>query len=662
MLDITLFSTIGLSIGLAMAICSSVKSKTKTNEAGVLLTQCFDAVEALDEGFLLFDKDRKVIVGNKTVDEMLDGIGISITAGVTRNEISDAIRKWLADEGMATEPKKELDRAKINLASSRKAQEWALPNGKVIQVLEKETKENGLISVFTDITETHQKKEELYEKSALLSNVFETIAIGICVLDSTFRVVRWNQNYMKIMDVEPNTIFKGIHMQQLLEAHYSSYDEVGDSPEDYAASAIRALQANIYTKIERKTKSGKIVEIQRSKLPDGGYICTFTDITLTKTAQLMLQESETRHREMVELSPDAILVQKDGLIIYANVSAIKLFGERDLHSLIGKQARKFFPTNDYEHLKQHLGNADHMEPGDNIPPIETRTINQFGKQTDVEVEATALLYGGRPVMQLILRDISAQKEAEEILLKAKEEAEYVSQMKGTFLANMSHELRTPLNAVIGFSEIIRNEIFGKIGHDKYIEYATDIHASGRHLLDLINDILDLSKVEAGTQQLFEEELDFAELVNECVRLTHTQQEASNIVILNNLSGFPLFVHADAKMIKQVVINLLSNAIKFTPNGGQISLFTEYGADGSLNFYVKDTGIGIREDDIQKALTPFVQVDSELNRKYNGTGLGLPLSKNLMELHEGSLTLDSVYGKGTTVTVTLPQKRVTRSAA
>lgn len=265
-------------------------------------------------------------------------------------------------------------------------------------------------------------------------------------------------------------------------------------------------------------------------------------------------------------------------------------------------------------------------------------------------------------MQLIARDISAQTQAQELLEKAKEEAESAAQLKGTFLANMSHELRTPLNAVIGFSEIIKNEIYGKIGSQKYIEYAEDIHNSGVHLLDLINEILDLSKIEAGAQEIFEERLSINALVEECIRLTDPQREKAEVTIVSNLNALLPRIVADSKMIKQVILNLLSNAIKFTPQGGKITLSCVVGPEGNLSLSVEDTGIGIREEDIHKALTPFVQVDSELNRKYEGTGLGLPLSKNLMELHGGSLEISSQYGSGTTVTIHLPSDRVELSAA
>ena len=657
----------GLTVGLAGALIYIIQAGNsdcdqKVSEIKVQHSQLKDAVEALDEGFLLFDKDQKIVVANKKVRDFYEGLNADIVAGADRRELTEAVRAWFKDSRQQAKLDTHLQALNRKKVSPRGNIEWHLPNGNLIQVTERNTHDRGMVSIIRDITRQAEKQQELTEKSSLLTSIYENVPIGICVYDSTLRVISWNKNYLDIMDISEDTIFAGIHMQQLLEANFDVYEDVGNDPENYAALAIKSLQDNVLVKIERKTKSGKIIEIQQSTLPDGSFICTYTDVTITRSAQHVLQESEKRYRRMVELSPDAILVQKDGLIIFANEAAIKLLGGKDLHSLIGNAVKRYFPIADHDMLADHFGNCDHLQAGDNIAPATSKIIHQYGPNTDVELEATALLYGDRPVMQLIIRDISTQTKAQEILQKAKEEAEYVSQLKGTFLANMSHELRTPLNAVIGFSEIIKNEIFGKIGSEKYIEYASDIHASGIHLLDLINDILDLSKIEAGTQKLVDSNIELDMLVDECVRLLTPQKEKAQVDIRNTFTGRSTVVLGDSKMLKQVIINLLSNAIKFTPQKGSIEISSEILPDSSLSLTVTDTGIGIREEDIPKALTPFVQVDSELTRKYNGTGLGLPLSKNLMELHGGRLEISSVYGEGTSVTINLPSERVERSAA
>jgi signal transduction histidine kinase len=222
---------------------------------------------------------------------------------------------------------------------------------------------------------------------------------------------------------------------------------------------------------------------------------------------------------------------------------------------------------------------------------------------------------------------------------------------------MSHELRTPLNAIIGFSEIIRDEAFGPVGSTKYSDYANDINDSGQHLLGLINDILDLAKIESGADELYEEQIDIEEFVRSVMTLVGRRAEEGEIRLTWDLPEDLPALRADNRKLKQILVNLLSNAIKFTPAGGQVTLKALVDKDGSYEFRVSDTGIGIAADDIPKALSKFGQVDAALNRQYEGTGLGLPLTKALVEIHGGNLDLESEVGVGTTATARFPAERV-----
>jgi signal transduction histidine kinase len=253
----------------------------------------------------------------------------------------------------------------------------------------------------------------------------------------------------------------------------------------------------------------------------------------------------------------------------------------------------------------------------------------------------------------IFTDVSALKQREAALGAAKEQAELANRAKSEFLANMSHELRTPLNAIIGFSEMIRNRVFGPVGSAKYVEYANHINESGEHLLELINDILDLSKIEAGKLDLDIEDVDVARVVRACIRLVGERARLGGLTLGHELPDENLVLRADERKLKQVLLNLLSNAIKFTPSGGSVTVRAEVTPGGDTEITVADTGIGISPDDIEKALSPFGQVDSQLNRKYEGTGLGLPLTKALVELHGGTMDMMSEVGVGTTVRVVFP---------
>jgi signal transduction histidine kinase len=236
------------------------------------------------------------------------------------------------------------------------------------------------------------------------------------------------------------------------------------------------------------------------------------------------------------------------------------------------------------------------------------------------------------------------------------EAEAASRSKTEFLANMSHELRTPLNAIIGFSEVIKTEMIGPLGTDRYRFYAQDIYDSGHHLLEVINDILDISKVEAGEFELHEEPSDLRTIIEQAARLVHERAEADGLSLVVEVDRDLPELLIDARLIKQSLINLLSNAIKFTPQGGQVTVRAAQASDGSVLLSVTDTGIGIPERDVMRILQPFVQVESAFARKHGGTGLGLPLSKSFIEAHGGTIEVRSRLGEGTAVTLQFPAGR------
>jgi len=228
--------------------------------------------------------------------------------------------------------------------------------------------------------------------------------------------------------------------------------------------------------------------------------------------------------------------------------------------------------------------------------------------------------------------------------------------KGDFLALMSHELRTPLNAIIGFSEVLGSELFGPLGHARYKEYSRDVHGAGKHLLALINDILDLSKAEAGKFDMVDEEIVTADLLAEALRLVRRRAEGAGMALQYRFApGLPNLV-VDRLRLKQVLLNLLSNAIKFTPSGGVVTLCADYADGGECHLIVKDTGIGMAPDAIPLALEPFRQIASPLARNHEGTGLGLSLARSLIECHGGRLELESVLQQGTTARLVLPAAR------
>ena len=260
--------------------------------------------------------------------------------------------------------------------------------------------------------------------------------------------------------------------------------------------------------------------------------------------------------------------------------------------------------------------------------------------------------------------IAAKQEAEQSAKAARESmktAEAASRAKTEFLANMSHELRTPLNAIIGFSEVIHNELLGPTAETpRYRTYAKDINDAGAHLLAVINDILDIAKIESGQLGLDTDIFDSSKSIRACIQMLNEQAESSGLQALRFDHDGSIALDADEKKFRQIVINLISNSIKFTLEEGCVSVETGITEDGRFRMVVADTGIGIEPENIAKALEPFTQVDSTLARKFEGTGLGLPITKALVELHDGTLEITSEVGVGTRVIIHFPAERVAKT--
>ena len=257
----------------------------------------------------------------------------------------------------------------------------------------------------------------------------------------------------------------------------------------------------------------------------------------------------------------------------------------------------------------------------------------------------------------VLRDITQWKRAEEELTEAKRLAERANLAKSDFLAKISHEIRTPLNAIIGFSEVMMEERFGPIENQRYRDYLRDIHASGGHLISLINDLLDLSKIEAGKLDLSFTSVSLNEIVQQCMGIMQPQANRERIIIRSSLASDLPPVVADARSIRQIVLNLVSNSVKFTHPGGQVILSTALTENGEVVLRVRDTGVGMSEADITVAMEPFRQIATSGRAGSGGTGLGLPLTKALAEANRASFNIRSAVDVGTIVEITFPSTRV-----
>ena len=394
-----------------------------------------------------------------------------------------------------------------------------------------------------------------------------------------------------------------------------------------------------------------------------GVVVSLLDITTRKKAEEELRESERHFRRTFDESPiGAAVVSLDGRFLRVNAELCRTTGY-PAEELLTRSIRDIALPEDCD---VDFGLAGQLIAGEiNYYQVDKRCLRKDGELIWLHFSVRMIRdAAGLPGTFLpMIEDITARKLAEERLARseadaqaAKTSADLANRAKTEFLATMSHELRSPLNAILGFAEILSMELFGALGSQRYLGYAKDIHDSGRLLLSVIDDILDLSKVEAGKLELHEEAVDLEQAVGSALRLVQTRAQDHGLRLETKLSPELPSLWADGRLITQMAINLLSNAIKFTPRGGLIEVSAGLAGEG-LALTVSDTGIGIAAEDLPKVLAPFEQVDNHLTRTQSGTGLGLPLVKSLIELHGGHFTIVSEPGVGTTITLTFPAWRL-----
>ncbi len=384
---------------------------------------------------------------------------------------------------------------------------------------------------------------------------------------------------------------------------------------------------------------------------------SFTDVEERRRAERALSEAEKKYRAIVENAAGGIYqLTPEGLYLSANPAFARILHydtpEEILRNI--KNANEMV----YADKQERMAFIQQLEKTGVMNNHETRMRLKDGSVIWVN-ENVRIVYddhGGVLYYEGSVEDITKRKESELALREAKLNSDMANRAKSEFLANMSHELRTPLNAIIGFSEIIKDEMFGPVGENAYLEYARDIHKSGKSLLEIINEILDIARIDAGERQLNEGAVDLGAVVGKSLDLLSAKAETNQIAIHNKIEDVPQII-GEELAIKQICLNLISNAIKFTPRGGSITASCNVDARGELSLSFTDTGIGMDDEEIKVAMQPFSQLNTALSRDGSGTGLGLTLVKALINLHGGRLELFSQKGMGTTATVIFPASRV-----
>jgi PAS domain S-box-containing protein len=494
---------------------------------------------------------------------------------------------------------------------------------------------------------------------AHLAEAQRLAAIGSCEIDIRTRKIVCSPEMLRILGWEDN------RAPDVDRLRASIHPDDRSTVETWLAEAHNARQApaECSFRILRGHAVRTVLGRARIAVSDGLKIVgSVQDITEYAMALRASEENALLRRGMFENATWGIFqTTADGHYLSVNAALARIYGYDSPQMMV--LALTDIGSQLYVEPERRKEFVRLMKADGKVSGFESQVRRRDGaviwiSESCREVRATdgrLLFYEGT------VEEITARKRGEEELRIAKEEAEAANRAKSAFLNTMSHELRTPLNAVLGFAEVLRDELFGPLGNPRYKDYVLDIHKSGAHLLDIIGDILDLTKIESGNLSLSEQTVDMADVAKTCERLMADSAREKRMAIEIAMPDTPILLHADGRRILQIVINLMSNAIKFSPDGGSVGLSVRIAHDGACVLTVVDLGIGMTPAEVEKALQPFQQVDNALSRKFEGTGLGLTLTKSLVALHGGTLAIDSTPKVGTTVIVRLPAARVIPAA-
>lgn len=506
-----------------------------------------------------------------------------------------------------------------------------------------------LIAEGRDLTAQREAEVALRRNARFVQALGDTAQTPIYAHDASGRYVFCNDAFALAV-ARPQSEILGASLFHIM------LRERGVNMQDMTRDLLQAGGSLIYeTRVTLPDGSGRDMIVTRSTYggdsgrPEG-IVTVLTDISRQKAA-------ERRFADFARSSADWFWeMDRRGRFTYVSDRIFEATGLRAA-DLIGKRREDILdPTWDPEAVHDYW---KALENRSSVRDFTYRTLPVKGQVHYIRITAVPAydVNGTFIGFRGTGSNVTPEAEAAAALKAAKDAAEIASRAKTEFLAAMSHELRTPLNAIIGFSEIMQLQALGPLGNDTYLDYARDIRASGEHLLTMVNDVLDASRLEIGKLELHEETVDVSRLCDAAIHLVGQRARDAGVALRSDVEpGLPA-LRADAGRLKKVLTGLLSNGIKFSPEDGVVSISAEYAADGSLKIRVRDTGIGMSEAQVRQALQPFTQLDSALSRRYEGLGLGLTLAKDIVELHGGHLAIKTAQGGGTTVTVVLPADRV-----
>jgi len=569
--------------------------------------------------------------------------------------------------GNATEPTAESFEAVYRVRMKQGGWRWLLTRGRVIQ-RSQTGHPTRIIGTHLDITDVKKTEIALRRSEERFRALAETSRAVPWEADiASFRITYVGPQIEHITGYSPaDWVDKDLWPQRL---HPDDRDRANKEVEILANEGVdHNLEYRLIAADGRVVWIRDMVSVIKSDDGQRWLYGVMVDVTEGKQREQALRESEQRYRQAERVAGilhwSAVAdsdAWKEARITFSETSAPFLGvapGELDLTN--DQFYHTFVHLDDRERVIEQLRQVTANRKADYS--IEYRIVRKNGSIAAVsELGQHRYDTNGRVLSAFgTIQDITDRKAAENALRRAQMDAEMANRAKSQFLANVSHELRTPLNAIIGFSEVMKDELMGPLGATIYKEYSGDIHESGRHLLAIINDILDLSRVESGQATLNEGEIEVPHMIDACLILIRGKANAGALTVSTDIAPRLPAIIGDERLLKQALLNLLSNAVKFTPRGGSVRVKAALTGDG-LDISVIDSGIGMTPAELEQVARPFVQLENWLVRKYEGTGLGLSIVKAFCELHDGSLRISSESGRGTTTTIHLPAARIVPAA-